>query len=137
IEYLENKTILVTGATGFLGKKKILRVQPNIKKLLLLIRASDPNSAIRRFHSEVINKDLFKVIKEKHGTNIITFISEKVIPVAADIDLENFGITNFDLLNEIQRTVDVVVSSAATTMFDERYFQKTFLYAYLYHDRVC
>nr|GFC85725.1 fatty acyl-CoA reductase 3 [Tanacetum cinerariifolium] len=55
IEYLENKTILVTGTTGFLGKifvEKILRVQPNIKKLFLLIRASDPNSAFRRFHFE-------------------------------------------------------------------------------------
>ncbi|GJY62594.1 fatty acyl-CoA reductase 3-like protein [Tanacetum coccineum] len=66
IEYLENKTILVTGATGFLGKnfvEKILRVQPNIKKLFLLIRASDPNSAIRRFHSERIDQRPRKVVR--------------------------------------------------------------------------
>ncbi|KAI3706478.1 hypothetical protein L6452_24256 [Arctium lappa] len=55
IESLENKTILITGATGFLAKvfvEKILRVQPNIKKLFLLIRASDPNTALHRLHSE-------------------------------------------------------------------------------------
>lgn len=51
-----------------------------------------------------------------------TFISEKVIPVAGDIGLENFGVTNFDLLNEMRRTVDVVVCSTASTMFDERYY---------------
>lgn len=51
-----------------------------------------------------------------------TFISEKVIPVAGDIGLENFGVTNLDLLNEMRRTVDVVVCSAASTIFDERYY---------------
>nr|XP_043624037.1 probable fatty acyl-CoA reductase 4 [Erigeron canadensis] len=124
IEYLENKTILVTGVTGFLGKifvEKILRLQPNIGKLFLLLRASDPNTALHRLHSEVIDKDLFRVIKEKHGTTMHTFISEKVIPVAGDIRLENFGVTNMDLLNDMRRQVDVVVSSAATTKFDERY----------------
>ncbi|KAI3695083.1 hypothetical protein L1987_78071 [Smallanthus sonchifolius] len=70
---------------------------------------------------EVIEKDLFKVIKQKHGTNIHTFISEKVTPVAGDISLENLGVTDIDLLNEMRRQVEVVVSSAATTKFDERY----------------
>ncbi|KAK9070707.1 hypothetical protein SSX86_011109 [Deinandra increscens subsp. villosa] len=124
IGYFKNKTILVTGATGFLGKvfvEKILRTQPSIKKLFLLIRAPDQNSAVHRLHSEVIGKDLFKVIKQKHDTNIYTFISEKVTPVAGDVGLENLGVTNMDLLNEMRRQVDVVVSSAAATKFDERY----------------
>lgn len=38
--------------------EKILRVQPNVKKLYLLIRASDNNSARQRFTNEVI-KDQF------------------------------------------------------------------------------
>ncbi|CAK9150538.1 unnamed protein product [Ilex paraguariensis] len=56
IQFLENKTLLVTGATGFLAKifvEKILRVQPNVKKLYLLLRAADTNSALQRFNSEV------------------------------------------------------------------------------------
>ncbi|KAK1441622.1 hypothetical protein QVD17_07662 [Tagetes erecta] len=124
INYFENKTILVTGATGFIGKvfvEKILRVQPNIKKLFLLIRASDANSALHRFHSEAIEKELFRVIKQKHGTNIDTFIFEKVKPVAGNMALENLGVTDVDLLNEMRTQVDVVVSSAASTKFDERY----------------
>ncbi|XP_076952091.1 alcohol-forming fatty acyl-CoA reductase-like [Bidens hawaiensis] len=124
IGYFENKSILVTGATGFLGKifvEKILRLQPNIKKLYVLIRASDSNSALQRLHSEVIGKDLFRVITQKHGTNIHIFISEKITPVAGDIGLEDFGVTNMELLNEIRSQVDIVVNSAATTNFDERY----------------
>ncbi|XP_057954781.1 fatty acyl-CoA reductase 3-like [Malania oleifera] len=44
VHFLENKTILITGATGFLAKifvEKILRIQPNINKLYLLIRAEN------------------------------------------------------------------------------------------------
>ncbi|XLU65731.1 hypothetical protein S245_024940, partial [Arachis hypogaea] len=55
IEFLEGKTIFVTGATGFLAKifvEKILRVQPNIKKLYLLVRAEDIESATQRMHDE-------------------------------------------------------------------------------------
>ncbi|GJZ41319.1 alcohol-forming fatty acyl-CoA reductase-like protein [Tanacetum coccineum] len=123
-EYLSNKTILVTGATGFLGKifvEKILRVQPNIKKIYLLIRASSTNTALHRMHSEVIGNDLFRVIKEIHGENMNTFVSEKVTPVAGGIDLENFGVSDLDLLKEMWGQVDVIVNSAAATKFDERY----------------
>ncbi|KAG8655122.1 hypothetical protein MANES_04G005501v8 [Manihot esculenta] len=57
LQFLENKTILLTGVTGFLAKtfvEKILRVQPNVKKLYLLLRAADATSASYRFHNEVI-----------------------------------------------------------------------------------
>ncbi|CAN1158051.1 Probable fatty acyl-CoA reductase 4 [Linum perenne] len=53
---LEDKTILVTGAAGFLGKlfvEEILRIQPNVKKIYVLLRAPDSHSATKRFHDEV------------------------------------------------------------------------------------
>ena len=97
LHFLQDKTILITGATGFLAKsmneypliplcffffffmylkdrtiynmctyvlgfecltvllEKILRVQPNVKKLYLLLRAADAKSASHRFHNEVQN----------------------------------------------------------------------------------
>lgn len=92
LQFIQNKNILVTGATGFLAKsttqikpslsvwcffflyfvvvvvvsvsyvcawmdavfvEKILRVQPNVKKLYLLLRAADTKSATQRLHNEV------------------------------------------------------------------------------------
>ncbi|MCE2056058.1 hypothetical protein HAX54_043976 [Datura stramonium] len=56
-QFLQGKTILITGITGFLAKiltEKILRVLPNVKKLYLLIRATDSNSAKERFNNEVL-----------------------------------------------------------------------------------
>ncbi|PWA80293.1 Fatty acyl-CoA reductase [Artemisia annua] len=50
-----------------------------------------------------------------------TFISEKVTAVAGDIGVENFGVLNSDLFKEMWEQVDVIVNSAATTNYDERY----------------
>ncbi|KAL2541040.1 Fatty acyl-CoA reductase 3 [Abeliophyllum distichum] len=122
--FLKNRTILVTGATGFLAKiyiEKILRVQPNVKKLYLLLRAADTKSALNRFNNEVISKDLFGVLKEKHGANLSSFILEKVTIVPGDITRDNLGINDLKLSLKISTEVDVVINLAATTNFDERY----------------
>ncbi|KAK1429193.1 hypothetical protein QVD17_11397 [Tagetes erecta] len=124
VHFLDNKVILITGATGFLAKifvEKILRVQPNVKKLYLLIRAPDDKSALQRFNNEAVAKDLFKVLKEKHGANLDHFLSEKVTPVAGDITCEDLGVKDLSLKEEMWREVDVLVNAAATTNFDERY----------------
>ncbi|XP_062083102.1 fatty acyl-CoA reductase 3-like [Humulus lupulus] len=124
LKFLENKTILVTGATGFLAKifvEKILRVQPNVKKLYLLLRASDAKSATQRLNNEIINKDLFKVLKEKMGGNFNTFVREKICVMAGDITLEDLGVEDLNLREEMFSQLDAIVNLAATTNFDERY----------------
>ncbi|XP_059430367.1 fatty acyl-CoA reductase 3-like [Corylus avellana] len=124
VQHLENKAILVTGATGFLAKifvEKVLRVQPNVKKLYLLLRAPDAKSAAQRFRSEIIEKDLFRVLKEKWGKNLSSFISEKVSVLPGDISLEDLGLKDSSLREELWNQIDVIVNLAATTNFDERY----------------
>ncbi|KAK6119851.1 hypothetical protein DH2020_046398 [Rehmannia glutinosa] len=116
LHFLENRSILVT-----VFAEKILRVQPEIKKLYLLLRAPDTNTAMLRFNNEVIAKDLFEVVKEKCGGNFSSFLSEKVRVVAGDITCENLGVKELGLLKEMWEEVDVVVNLAATTNFDERY----------------
>ncbi|CAF1708519.1 BnaC03g54750D [Brassica napus] len=127
VQFLQNKTILVTGATGFLAKgiiilSKILRVQPNVKKLYLVVRASDSEAAMKRLRAEVFEKDLFKVLRENIGEeNLNTLLSEKVVPVAGDISTDCFGVKDSNLRERMQKEIDIVVNVAATTNFDERY----------------
>ncbi|XP_065618892.1 probable fatty acyl-CoA reductase 4 isoform X2 [Quercus suber] len=124
LQFFENKTILVTGATGFLAKvfvEKILRVQPNVKMLYLLVRASDSESATQRFHKEVIEKDIFRVLRNNLGANLESFLFERVTPISGDIRDENFGIKDSILIEEMWKEIDIVLNSAATTNFDERY----------------
>ncbi|RWV77501.1 hypothetical protein GW17_00061655, partial [Ensete ventricosum] len=67
MEFLKGKSILVTGSTGFLAKsttplmhavecvlfvEKVMRVQPDVKTLFLLVRAADASSAVQRVQSE-------------------------------------------------------------------------------------
>ncbi|RAL43200.1 hypothetical protein DM860_009982 [Cuscuta australis] len=121
MEFLAGKSILITGATGFLAKvlvEKILRTQPDIKKLFLLIRASDSESARKRFHTEVLDCELFRVLRDKYGGKFNALAEEKVFPVAGDISSKDLGIENSD---QILEEVDFIINSAATTVFDERY----------------
>ncbi|KAK1558754.1 hypothetical protein Q3G72_006187 [Acer saccharum] len=126
IRFLEDKTILATGGTGFLGKiftEKILRIQPNIKKLYLLVRARDAHSATQRILSEVVEKELFRLLKDKWGgmRNLHSFISEKVVAVPGEVSYDNLGVTDFNLCEEMWRNIDTILNISATTNFDERY----------------
>ncbi|KAF8647879.1 hypothetical protein HU200_065139 [Digitaria exilis] len=121
--YFKNKGILVTGSTGFLGKilvEKILRVQPDVKRIYLPVRAPDAESAKKRVETEVIGKELFGLLRETHGKRFQSFIDEKVVPLAGDIIQENFGVEGAQLA-EMTREVNVIVNGAATTNFYERY----------------
>ncbi|KAE8697042.1 Alcohol-forming fatty acyl-CoA reductase [Hibiscus syriacus] len=122
LRFLDNKSILVIGAAGFLAKifvEKILRVQPNVKKLYLLLRAADHESATHRLHNGITGKDLFKVLKEKCRKNFTSFISEKLTVVPGDISYEDLGIKDSNLVQEMFNEVDAVVNLAATTNFHE------------------
>ncbi|CAI9105580.1 OLC1v1004528C1 [Oldenlandia corymbosa var. corymbosa] len=124
VRQLENSSIIVAGAAGFLAKifvEKLLRVQPNMKRLYLLLRAEDKKLAAQRFNSEIISKNLFRVLKEECGPNFNTLIAQKVTVVPGDITCVNLGVEDLDLLEEMWKEVDVVVNVAATTNFDERY----------------
>ncbi|XP_021837609.1 fatty acyl-CoA reductase 3 isoform X2 [Spinacia oleracea] len=123
IGFLGHKTILVTGATGFIAKilvEKILRTQPNVKQLYLLVRARDAKAADARLQDEVLGKELFKVLREKWGTNFESFVSEKISVVAGDTSYENLGLTAHQM-KEMFEDIDIVINVAATTKFDERY----------------
>ncbi|CAJ2660152.1 unnamed protein product [Trifolium pratense] len=122
--FLNAKTILVTGVTGFLGKifvEKILRVQPNVKKMYLLLRAKDCESANQRFNDEIIGKDLFTLLKENQGIKFNSFVSEKVTIVPGDISQEDLNLKESILEEEICNQTNIIVNLAASTRFDERY----------------
>ncbi|XP_062195170.1 fatty acyl-CoA reductase 1-like [Phragmites australis] len=123
IGYLKGKSVLITGSTGFLGKilvEKILRVQPDVNKIYLLVRAIDAPSAKQRVQQEVIGTELFGLLREKHGNGFQQFIEEKIVPLAGDIMYESLGL-EAPRVEELAKEIDVIVNIAATTNFYERY----------------
>ncbi|KAM0844043.1 hypothetical protein ACQ4PT_057323 [Festuca glaucescens] len=123
VGYFRGKNILITGSTGFLGKvlvEKILRVQPDVKRIFLLVRASDVESAKLRIQMEVTGREIFQMLKEEHGMEFDDFIEEKIRPLAGDIMYENFGLDTGNL-RELYKDLDIIVNGAATTKISERY----------------
>ncbi|KAI5666631.1 hypothetical protein M9H77_16484 [Catharanthus roseus] len=129
VQFFYGKTIFITGATGFLAKvvlEKILRIQPNIKRIFLLIRATKQKSSSQRLYEEIIETDLFRVVKEKCGgiEGLRSLISEKVVAVCGDISCDqNLGINqeDYNLRDYMYKEIDIIINSAATTNFHERY----------------
>ncbi|MED6148870.1 hypothetical protein PIB30_057130 [Stylosanthes scabra] len=50
-----------------------------------------------------------------------SFLSEKVVAVAGDVSLHNFGIKDQTLLEKMLEDIEIIVHSAATTRWDERF----------------
>ncbi|KAK9196494.1 hypothetical protein WN943_004623 [Citrus x changshan-huyou] len=99
-KFLVGKSFFVTGATGFLAKvliEKILRTVP-----------------------EVINAELFKCIQQTYGECYHDFMLNKLVPVIGNISESNLGLEG-DLATVIANEVDVIINSAASITFHERY----------------
>ncbi|XP_044512076.1 fatty acyl-CoA reductase 8-like isoform X2 [Mangifera indica] len=122
LQFLKDRTTLITVATGFLAKifvEKILRIQPNVKKLYLLVRAEDTQSATKRVQNEIVEKDLLRVVRDTCGANLESFISEKVVSVAGDVSFLDLGVKDSQVRGQMLREIDLVVNFAATSSFDE------------------
>ncbi|CAL5000301.1 unnamed protein product [Urochloa decumbens] len=123
VGYFKGKSILITGSTGFLGKilvEKILRVQPDVHKIYLLVRGIDEPTAKQRVQQEVIDTDLFDLLREKRGKGFQQFVEEKVVALAGDIIHHNLGLET-PMLDALAKEIDVIVNIAATTNFYGRY----------------
>uniref|UniRef100_A0A0D9Z2K1 Fatty acyl-CoA reductase n=1 Tax=Oryza glumipatula TaxID=40148 RepID=A0A0D9Z2K1_9ORYZ len=122
-EFLGGKNFLITGGTGFLAKvliEKILRTNPDVGKIYVLIKAKDGDAALKRLHNEVVDTELFSRLQEIHGKDYHSFAARKLVPVVGDVREANVGIAP-ELAGVIADEVDIIVNSAANTTFDERY----------------
>ncbi|PKI56354.1 hypothetical protein CRG98_023239 [Punica granatum] len=124
LNFLEGKSYFVTGATGLLAKafvEKILRVAPNTRKIFLLVKAKDEEEALGRVKTEIIECGIFKRLKELHGEHYADFMMSKLVPVVGNMCEPDLGMPNVELATQIVEEVEVIVNSAASTTFDERY----------------
>ncbi|XP_031492816.1 fatty acyl-CoA reductase 2, chloroplastic-like [Nymphaea colorata] len=123
VEFLRDKNMLITGTTGFVGKlliEKILRSQPDVGKLFLLIQGPNQEAVNERLKHEIINAELFKRLKGVHGSSYEAFMLSKLVPVVAHLGEDSLGLEE-KVQKDIVDNVDVIVSCAANTRFDERY----------------
>ncbi|KAI8433264.1 hypothetical protein MSG28_015335 [Choristoneura fumiferana] len=113
-EYYANKTIFITGATGFMGKvlvEKLLRCCPGIKRIYLLMRSKKGLSITERL-ADFLKSQVFSNLHENDPKCF-----EKLRLVSGDILVENLGISEEDR-EELRRECQIIFHCAACVRFD-------------------
>ncbi|XP_042058874.1 fatty acyl-CoA reductase 2, chloroplastic-like [Salvia splendens] len=122
LPFFQGKNILLTGATGLLGKvlvEKILRSM-SVGKIYVLIKAKDKEAALTRLTNEITNSDLFKTLKQELGDSYEAMVREKLVPIAGNICEPNLGMDS-ESIARVRKDVDVIIQSAASTILNDRY----------------
>lgn len=126
-EFYKGKTVLITGATGFLGKalvEKALRALPEIGRIYLLVRGKRlPDgswlNAEERMRQEFHRSAIFTTLRRRYQDRFDDFIAEKVVVLEGDLNFDLLGLdkATFDA---VATETDVIINSAAVVSFDER-----------------
>jgi len=113
------KNLLITGATGFVGKvllEKILRDIPSVKQIFIVIRGN----AKERFEEDILGSRIWDLMKSQMGNEQFNqYIRSKVVPVGGDLSKESLGLTPEDYANIVEN-INIIIHCAASIDFRER-----------------
>lgn len=122
--FLEGKTVLVTGATGFLGQaivEKMLWIAPGVGQIYLLIRPKRKLGGVwspeERLEKEILQAAVFDRIRCTHGARWLDFLREKLRAVSGDIVQNRLGLQP-ETCARLGEELDVIINSAALVSFD-------------------
>jgi nucleoside-diphosphate-sugar epimerase len=116
---LRGKSLLLIGATGFLGKviiERLLRAAPGIEQIYLVIRAAE-QSAAARFETEVLASGAFAALAREHGDRWPAFARARLTPIAGDVSQPRLALAG-DVYEALTSCVDFVINCAALVTFD-------------------
>ncbi|CAG9862416.1 unnamed protein product [Phyllotreta striolata] len=115
-EFYRGASVLITGATGFLGKillEKLLRSCGEVSTVYLLVRNKKGKAVATRV-DEIFDEVVFERLKKECPK-----FRHKVVGVAGDCSLPDLGLSLEDRKRLIEN-VTIVFHVAATVRFDEK-----------------
>ncbi|WDP91124.1 MAG: SDR family oxidoreductase [Desulfobacter sp.] len=122
IRALAGKNILLTGATGFIGKvvlEKLLRTLPGNGKIYLILRPNKKyESAQNRLHQEVLASSIFDLLKQQRRCDFVGMIKKRVRLVAGECTEACFNMDPSQF-SALASEIDIIVHSAASVNFRE------------------
>ncbi|NWX85650.1 FACR1 reductase, partial [Nothoprocta ornata] len=113
--YYNGKTVLITGATGFMGKvlvEKLLRSSPEVKAVYILVRPKAGQSMQERV-ANMLKCKVFDRVREDCPN-----FHEKIKPINAELTQPKLAISAEDE-EELLTHINIVFHCAATVRFDE------------------
>jgi len=116
-QFYQNKSIFLTGGTGFLGKvimEKLLRTC-QIDSIYVLIRSKKGKDIATRME-DIVNDVVFSKLKQQDKEEKFR---HKIVPIEGDCSLPGLGISESDRRKLIEN-VQIIFHAAATVRFDEK-----------------
>jgi nucleoside-diphosphate-sugar epimerase len=119
--FLSSRSLLLTGATGFVGKatlELLLRDHhPHIDYIFLLMRASKKKSIEERY-VEILSNKIFSTLQDSMGfEDYWKLVRSKVIPISGDVLEPRLGISDSDF-ELLKQNANYVIHCAATVDFN-------------------
>lgn len=114
-EYYEGKNILLTGATGFLGKvllEKLLRSCPKVNSVYVLVRQKAGQTPQERVE-EILSGKLFDRLRDENPD-----FRQKIIAINSELTQPKLALSEEDKEIIIDST-NVIFHCAATVRFNE------------------
>uniref|UniRef100_T1JN37 Fatty acyl-CoA reductase n=1 Tax=Strigamia maritima TaxID=126957 RepID=T1JN37_STRMM len=114
-EFFENRSVFITGATGFLGKiliEKLLRSCPRVRTVYILLRSKRGKNINSRL-DDLIDCKLFQRLNHEQPSAI-----RKLVPISGDICEPDLGLNPTDVKILVDN-VTVVFHLAASIKFNE------------------
>jgi long-chain acyl-CoA synthetase len=118
IDAFSDKTVLLLGGTGFVGKVLLAMMLdrfPEMKHLIVQARRKKNVSGEQRFYSEVLHSPPLRAIVERMGGE--PALRQKVQVVEGDLDQPLCGI-GAEQIEQLKSRVDIVVNLAGVVDFD-------------------
>lgn len=118
----QGKNVLLTGATGFLGKvvlEKILRSIPESGTIFVMVRGRGLATAEQRLERDVLGSSIFDRLRSTEGSRFEDRVRGKIRIVDGDLSEEGLGLSAASQ-EELTPRVDLVVNCAALCTFREQ-----------------
>ena len=119
-ESLRGKSILLIGATGFIGKvwlNNLLSDLPEIGRIYLLVRRNRTTTSLERFQRVVEESPVFERLATRYGGDFPEFLRSRIEVVEGDVTKPGLGMTA-ETRRRMARTLDVIVNSSGLTDFN-------------------
>ena len=124
-EYFAGKSVLVTGATGLVGRvlaEKLLRDLSDVRRLYLIIRPRTGRigkvlSVEERLDADFLGSSVFDALRESLGDDFLPLAAEKFVAVEGDLGLERLGMDD-ETYQRLQDEVELIINCAAAVTFD-------------------
>ncbi|XP_054055817.1 fatty acyl-CoA reductase 1 isoform X2 [Rissa tridactyla] len=114
-EYYEGKNVLLTGATGFMGKvllEKLLRSCPNVKAVYVLVRHKVGQTPEARIE-EITSGKLFDKLRDEQPD-----FKAKIIVITSDLTKPELDLSE-PIKEELIECTNIIFHCAATVRFNE------------------